>query len=188
MEEVLLQVREFADKAHGQQMRKYAPDRYIVHPVRVMEILRKYNQSICVLSAALLHDVLEDTPVREDQVRDFLHKHLKPHEVDRTVRLVVELTDVYTKSEYPHLNRKARKQRELERLSKTSVDAQTIKYADILDNSQEIVTHDPDFALVFLRECRDTLRKLDKGHKEIHQKALQAVEQGLKEIPKNTAR
>ncbi|MGZ5254552.1 MAG: HD domain-containing protein, partial [Flavitalea sp.] len=98
----------------------------------------------------------------------------------------VELTDVFIKSEYPHLNRKARKQRELERLAKTSADAQTIKYADILDNSQEIVSHDPDFAIVFLRECRDTLRKLDKGHKELHQKALHAVEQGLKQVPKNT--
>ncbi len=186
MEEVLSQVRDFADKAHGTQMRKYSPDRYIVHPIRVMEICRQYTSSICVLCAALLHDVLEDTPVKEYQLRDFLHKLLKPHEVDKTVKLVVELTDVYIKSEYPHLNRKARKQRELDRLSKVSSDAQTIKYADILDNSQEIVQHDPDFAIVFLKECRDTLRKLDKGNRELYQSALSAVEKGLRLIPKNT--
>lgn len=186
MEEALLQVRDFADKAHGTQMRKYSPDRYIVHPVRVMEILRKYTSSICVLSAALLHDVLEDTPVREDQIRDFLHKVMKPHEVDKTVKMVIELTDVYVKSEYPHLNRKARKSRELERMVKISSDAQTIKYADILDNTQEIVSHDPQFAIVFLKECRETLRKLDKGNKELYQLAVAAVEQNLRQVPKNT--
>jgi guanosine-3',5'-bis(diphosphate) 3'-pyrophosphohydrolase len=186
MEEVLSQVRDFADKAHGTQMRKYSPDRYIVHPVRVMEICRKYTNSICVLCAALLHDVLEDTPVREDQIRDFLHKLLKPHEVDRTVKMVVELTDVYIKSEFPHLNRKARKQRELDRMTRISAEAQTIKYADILDNSQEIVPHDPQFAVVFLKECRETLRKLDKGNKELYQLALSAVEKGLRLVPKNT--
>ncbi|MGN6567929.1 MAG: hypothetical protein ACTHJ0_08255 [Flavipsychrobacter sp.] len=30
----------FADKAHGSQMRKYTPERYIVHPIRVMELCR----------------------------------------------------------------------------------------------------------------------------------------------------
>lgn len=57
MEEVLEQIRDFADKAHGEQMRKYTPERYIVHPVRVMKICREYTDDITVLAAALLHDV-----------------------------------------------------------------------------------------------------------------------------------
>ncbi|WP_297333190.1 hypothetical protein [Flavobacterium sp.] len=38
-EEILHRIREYADDAHGSQMRKYTPERYIVHPVRVMETL-----------------------------------------------------------------------------------------------------------------------------------------------------
>ena len=37
MEEVLKQVEQYADRAHSDQRRKYSPERYIVHPVRVMK-------------------------------------------------------------------------------------------------------------------------------------------------------
>ncbi len=67
MDKVLEKVKEFADNAHGDQMRKYTPDRYIVHPIRVMEICREYDSRLPVLAAALLHDVLEDTKVTEQR-------------------------------------------------------------------------------------------------------------------------
>ena len=35
MEDILLKVKDFADRAHGEQMRKYTPERYIVHPERL---------------------------------------------------------------------------------------------------------------------------------------------------------
>jgi len=63
MDKVLEQVKDFADKAHGDQLRKYTPDRYIVHPMRVMLICQEYTDDSQILAAALLHDVLEDTPV-----------------------------------------------------------------------------------------------------------------------------
>ena len=39
MNEILAAIRKFADEAHGEQKRKYTPERYIVHPVRVMELV-----------------------------------------------------------------------------------------------------------------------------------------------------
>ena len=77
-------------------------------------------------------------------------------DASRTTSLVVELTDVYTKAAYPRWNRRKRKRKESERIQKTSSDSQTIKYADIIDNCKEIVEHDPDFAGLFLMECRFT--------------------------------
>ena len=184
MDEMLESIIAFADKAHGEQMRKYAPDRYIVHPVRVMNTCRRVTDDPCILAAAILHDVLEDTPVRKGELMDFLQTVMPRAQAQRTLELVVDLTDVYVKKDYPRLNRRARKAKELERLEKTSPDSQTIKYADIIDNTREIIAHDPDFAKVFLQECRANLKKLDKGNKELHAEAVRLVEEGIAMLKK----
>jgi uncharacterized protein with gpF-like domain len=62
-------------------------------------------------------------------------------------------------------------------MENTSAEAQTIKYADIIDNASEIVEHDPDFAPVFLRECKALVKKMEKGNKELREKAIQVVEE-----------
>lgn len=51
MEELLQKVKDFADNAHGEQRRKYTPEKYIVHPVRVMEICKRFTNDIPVLAA-----------------------------------------------------------------------------------------------------------------------------------------
>jgi len=180
METILEQVKDYADKAHGEQLRKYTPDRYIVHPIRVMLICREYTDDIAILSAALLHDVLEDTPVQKEELKEFLMKVMSPEQAITTLRYVMELTDVFTKEDYPALNRKRRKLKEVERLGKVSKESQTIKYADIIDNSNEIVDHDPNFAPVFLSECRAILSKMLEGNPELYQRAIKTVEEALK--------
>lgn len=179
---MLSKITDFGDEAHGEQMRKYAPDRYMVHPKRVMEKLRNYTDDHTILSAALLHDVLEDTPVTREEMLRFLNTLMNEADAKRTVQLVVELSDVYVKADYPKLNRRTRKSKELERLQTTSADSQTIKYADILDNTLEIVDQDRSFAQVYLSEVRQILRKLTAGNPKLHQEALNAVESGLQKL------
>jgi (p)ppGpp synthase/HD superfamily hydrolase len=179
---ILQKVRDFADRAHGEQLRKYTPDRYIVHPVRVMETCNRYDNRLPILCAALLHDVLEDTAVDGDQLLAFLRTVMSEAEADETLMLVEELTDVYVKSNYPQWNRRTRKDKELERFVQTSPDAQTIKYADILDNSKEIGGHDTDFAPRYLRECRAILEKADRGNAALRQEALSVVSSGLRKL------
>jgi len=182
METILQQVRDFADQAHGEQMRKYAPERYIQHPLRVMAIVQEYSSSTPILAAALLHDVLEDTPVNKQAITDFLQGLMPSTQVTRTVQLVEELTDVYVKANYPHWNRRKRKSKEAERMEQTSADAQTIKYADIMDNAGQIVDQDPDFAKVFLSECRALLKKMEKGHTGLRDKAAAVVDNALSRL------
>ena len=182
MKTVLQQVRDFADEAHGEQTRKYTPDRYIVHPVKVMEIVREYTNELPMLAAALLHDVLEDTPVNKQAIRDFLDGRMSPAEAVRTLHLVEELTDVYVKANYPQWNRRKRKGKELERMAQTSPAAQTIKYADIIDNCTAIAEQDPDFGKVFLYECRALLKNMTKGNEHLHQRAVALVEQQIKSL------
>jgi guanosine-3',5'-bis(diphosphate) 3'-pyrophosphohydrolase len=182
MDNLLENIIEFADRAHGEQTRKYTPERYIVHPIRVMESCKRVTDDISILAAAILHDVLEDTDVSPHELGSFLHSVFEPMMAERTLHLVVELTDVYVKKDYPKLNRRTRKAKELVRLEQTSPDSQTIKYADIIDNTKEIVKQDPDFANVFLRECRTNLKKLNKGNKELYDEAVNLVNSSLEEL------
>jgi guanosine-3',5'-bis(diphosphate) 3'-pyrophosphohydrolase len=48
-----------------------------------------------------------------------------------------------------------------------------------MDNAEEIVQEDPEFAPVYLKECRTILRKLDKGNPELRRQALQLVNDRL---------
>lgn len=182
MEAVLQKIRDYADKAHGKQQRKYTPDRYIVHPVRVMELCRRQAAGLPVLAAALLHDVLEDTPVTEESLQKFLQSVMKEAEAAETLRLVVELTDVYTRQRHPRWNRKKRKAKEAARIQKTSADAQTVKYADIIDNCREIVEHDPDFAKLFLCECKNLLTRMPDGNAALRQEAVETVNRCLQKV------
>lgn len=183
METILEQIRDFADHAHGEQMRKYTPERYIVHPVRVMNICKEYTSDVTILASALLHDVLEDTPVTKDEIRVFLIKIMNAKQAERTVKLVEELTDVYIKKNYPQWNRKKRKAKEADRLEKTSADSQTIKYADIIDNCKEIVNQNTDdFAEKFLLECKSLLTRISKGNQSLYQRAVETVDKGIEQI------
>ncbi len=181
MEDILQHVMDFARTAHGDQRRKFVDEPYINHPVRVMRICREYSGDILLLSAALLHDVLEDTETKREAVSEFLQSVMSPAEATRTLLLVLELTDIYTKKNYPRLNRRQRKQKEATRLSLAEGDSQTIKYADIIDNSLDVAKAETDFVLVYLKECAALLKKMDKGHPELRKRAMETVAQCIAE-------
>jgi len=144
---------EFADHAHRGQKRKYTGEEYIQHPIAVaLAVREQFPDDSSMVCAALLHDVLEDTDVDHAQLRAFLHRTCNSLAAERILKLVVELTDVYTNEDFEYLNRAERKLREADRLSSVSYDAQCIKRADIADNSLSINEHDPKFAAVFNSE------------------------------------
>lgn len=179
MEKILEQVRHFVIEAHKDQRRKFADEPYVAHLERVMGICRDYLPQIDVLSAALMHDLLEDTEVKREQIRIFLEPLVNASEAARILMLVEELTDVYTHDRYPSWNRRKRKTKEAERISHTSADAQTIKYADIIDNCQDILNSDPDFAWKFLHECRQLIQVMTKGNQQLRLVARDMVEKQL---------
>ncbi len=55
--------------AHKNQLRKIGNLPYIVHPFMVALKLARYGFSDAVISAALVHDVLEDTNYPEDEIK-----------------------------------------------------------------------------------------------------------------------
>lgn len=184
-------IRDFADQAHGNQMRKYTGDPYIVHPQRVMEICREYTGKNAILAAALLHDVLEDTDVDSETIFDFLTGVMGYSSAKKALHIVEELTDKYEKKSYPQWNRDKRKYMEAERLAKVSADAQTVKYADIIDNTPDIVEGDPGFGKRYIQEVKTLLSKMTKGHPKLRQRALKVVNESGGQLreksPSNTS-
>lgn len=172
---IIHKITDFAEKAHEGQVRIYELKPYIVHPVRVMNTCCAFTDDLTTCAAAILHDVLEDTDVSADQIKDFLLTVMSAGDAERTVGLVKELTDTYTPSKYPQFNRSLRKKLESIRMEKVSGDAQTIKCADIIDNCRQIVDEDPEFAKTYLRECRSLLFRMHKGDTELHDLALNLV-------------
>ena len=143
----------FALRAHHGQQRKYTGEDYIVHPVEVMDIVMSVPHSEDMLCAALLHDVVEDCGVTLDEITEQFGFAVED--------LVFWLTDPPAVKGGP--NRAERKRMTRERYSIAPPQAQTIKCADIISNTQSIVEHDPDFAVVYLSEMRALLEVLDRA-------------------------
>ena len=52
---------QFSEKAHRGQIRRTG-EHYVFHPIAVAETLAELQMDTCSIMAALLHDVIEDTP------------------------------------------------------------------------------------------------------------------------------
>lgn len=65
MKDLIPKALQFATEAHLGQLRKVTGEDFVVHPIRVSERVKTDLQKVC----ALLHDVVEDTPVEIEQIR-----------------------------------------------------------------------------------------------------------------------
>lgn len=166
MGELEERARSFATEAHGaiDQRRKYTGEPYIVHPVAVAELVRTVPHSDEMIAAALLHDVVEDTPVTIAQIRAEFG--------DAVAELVDWLTDV---SRPEDGNRRVRKHLDLLHTAKAPPEAKTIKLADLIDNSRTISAHDPSFWRVYRWEKEALLAVLKEGDPKLWAMAAAAA-------------
>ncbi|EPC03233.1 phosphohydrolase [Litchfieldella anticariensis FP35 = DSM 16096] len=161
-----------AHQAVGQR-RKYTGEPYWRHPMAVAEIVSTVETATAeMIAAALLHDVLEDTGVTAMDIEECFGQ--------RVAILVQELTDQFTDPEIG--NRAHRKALERDRLAEISPEAQTIKYADLIDNTGSIVARDPGFARVYLAEKRQLLERMAGGDQALRRKAWSVLIEGEAKI------
>lgn len=152
MTNLIQRAREFATCAHQGQRRKYTGNPYIEHPEAVAGWVTRAGLGPEAIAAAWLHDVVEDCGVRPFLIDAYFGS--------RVAKLVAMLTDT---ARLEDGNRAARKAIECRRLAKASPDAQSVKLADLIDNTASIVKHDPGFARVYLAEKRALLEVLTRG-------------------------
>jgi (p)ppGpp synthase/HD superfamily hydrolase len=151
---IVMHAYRFARDAHAAagQLRKYTREPYIVHPLAVANLVRSVPHTDAMLAAALLHAVVEDTPVRIEEIEARFGAEIG--------ELVDWLTDV---SRPEDGNRAVRKHLDLLHTAKATPEAKTIKLADLIDNTKTIASHDPGFWRRYRKEKLALLEVLREG-------------------------
>ena len=128
---LVLKATQFAALKHCDQRRKDGKTPYIIHPISVAMILAEIGsiEDLEILSAALLHDTLEDTDT-------------SAHELDKIfgsrVRIIVEeLTD------NDMLTFSQRKQMQIDNAPYLSKDATLVRIADKISNVSDVIENPP---------------------------------------------
>lgn len=165
----------FSAEKHVSQRRKgcdIVP--YINHPIKVAHILfhEGKENDIELLTAALLHDLLEDTDAKEQELREKFG--------DRITNIVREVTDDMS------LTYDDRKRKQIQEAAQLTADAKKIKIADKIANINDILdlpltwSHRRkhqyiEWSQKVVYECRGASEALDEAFKKTFEKALSTL-------------
>lgn len=167
MDSQILKAAHFCRKAHFGQARKVTGKPYATHPAKVasriflLDFAESYGNHAALVIAAFLHDVVEDTPVTIEEINLLFG--------DEVARLVVGLTNEYTKHAYPKLTRKERKKLENQKIAQLATDTKLIKLADRIDNLEDM-TLDDNFLPVYLEESKLLAQHINCNISELYSK------------------
>lgn len=167
--------RKYAEKAHEGQTRKSGGP-YVAHPKRVAEIVRRYKSSSKIndlISAALLHDTIEDTNTTEEDLKKMFNG------------LVASLVNELSTDKQKAAEKGGKKEYLADKMTnKLSSWALVIKLADRLDNVSDLKTSDPKFAKRYKEETEFILNKLKKERKlsGTQKRLISEIEKKLKEL------
>lgn len=161
-----------ATKAHKGQFRKSGGE-YIDHPKEVARFVKKFKKSNnldALISAAYLHDTLEDTDTTyEDLVKQFgglVAGMVKDLTTDK------EALEKVGKGEYI-----------ADKMAKMSSWSLVVKLADRLANVQDIDTRPADFQKKYAKDTTTAIKRLksDRYLSKTHKKIISAIEAKIKE-------
>ena len=120
----------FAVKAHAGTERRGKGFPYIVHPMEAMEIVATMTNDQELLAAAALHDTVEDTDVKVEQLRTEFG--------DRVADIVAFESDSMQEGVSEEESWRSRKQAGIERLSRATRDEKIVALGDKLSNMRAI--------------------------------------------------
>ncbi len=110
---------------HATQKRKGEDLPYITHPIRVALLLAQHGFSEEVIAAGLVHDILEDTPITESELREELGD------------MVGDIVTAVTNNDF--LSWKDKKRAYVESVRAASVEAKAVALADKIHNAESII-------------------------------------------------
>lgn len=129
---ILLRALAFAAERHSGQRRKdAAASPYINHPIALADVLANEGSvlDVVVLSAAMLHDTIEDTATTAGEIEARFGT--------RIATVVVEVSDDCS------LDKATRKLRQVEHAPHLSPEAKLVKLADKICNLRDILASPP---------------------------------------------
>ena len=150
----------FAVRAHAGTERRCKGFPYIVHPLEAVGIVATMTSDQELLAAAALHDVVEDTDITLEQIRDEFGERIAALVAAETDELYPEVHDVESW--------RKRKQAAIDRLASASLDAKMVALGDKLSNMRAIAR---DYA-VQGDELWNRFRSKDRKDHEWHYRGL----------------
>ena len=123
----------FATKAHEGTVRKGSNVPYIVHPLETMAIVATSTSDQELMAAALLHDVVEDSGISIDEIRDEFGPRVADLVDSETDREVEGLSHVESWT--------YRKQAAIDRLATSGRDVQIVALGDKLSNMRAMAAN-----------------------------------------------
>ncbi len=167
-------VLDFATKKHAGQFRADGKTPYIVHPIKVAEIVRRVKQSAdidYIVAAALLHDTLEDTYTSYQELKDEFG--------EMVASMVMEVT---TASYVPLLIGKSNYlKRKMEDMSSYAL---VVKLADRLANILDSASLPPERKDRLIVDTADIIEYLE-DHRELtstHRRLISEINEELNKI------
>jgi guanosine-3',5'-bis(diphosphate) 3'-pyrophosphohydrolase len=130
---LILKAAQFAAKKHRDQRRKDKhASPYIIHPISVALEISQIGgvDDPEILAAALLHDTLEDTDTKPEELEAKFGK--------KVCEYVLDVTDDKT------LPKDERKRRQIEHAKKISKGAALIKLGDKISNVTDVINNPPE--------------------------------------------
>ncbi len=167
---------QYATKAHAGQTRA-GGDPYITHPMRVADHIKQYKKSHnldALISAAYLHDTVEDTDTTHEALHDLFG--------GLVASLVKELT-----SDPEEIKKVGKAQYLAHKMAAMSSYALVIKLADRLDNVKDITTaRTPEWRQKYKNETNHILNYIEKTRalSGTHQKLIGLIRDKLNELDK----
>ena len=139
----------FANKAHSGVRRKFSGDPYFEHVRKVFKILKKVDTNEILGTAALLHDVVEDTDFTYDDIKSEFG--VKVADLVKELTSINELVSVMGKPGYL-----------LDKMVTMSDDALTIKLCDRLQNLSDHFSASEKFRIKYYSETKYIIDNLKK--------------------------
>lgn len=165
---------QYATQAHAGQTRA-GGDPYITHPMRVADHIKQYKKSHnldALISAAYLHDTVEDTDTTHEALHDLFG--------GLVASLVKELT-----SDPEQIKQMGKAQYLAHKMAAMSSYALVIKLADRLDNVKDITTaRTPQWRQKYKNETEHILNYIEKTRalSGTHQKLIGLIRDKLSEL------
>ena len=179
MSDLVQRAKEYATQAHQRidHKRKYSGQPYELHLKEVAHIVSSVVDDEEMIAAAWLHDTVEDTLAT--------HGDIEKEFGQGVALLVAELTDV---SKPGDGNRSVRKGIDRQHLSTASPRGQTVKYADLIDNTRDICKHDLKFARTYHEEATELLNAMPDGDPRLYERVRRELKKcaeklGITAIP-----
>ena len=166
--EAILKAALFAADRHRNQRRKDADSSpYINHPLAVAEVLARHGaHDLVTLQAALLHDTIEDTKTRPDELEQVFGAGV--------LSVVLEVTDD------KQLGKAERKQLQIERAAQLSDRAKLVKLGDKTCNVNDVATSPPaDWPLERRIKYLDWTEQVVRGCRGVHEGLEDAYDAAL---------